>query len=147
MSIFTGYVPCLEGGGIHASGTFEKIPITLQRNQFLIARDVLIFIEQHMGLLTRHSLSSGLASNFSQVAQKLDAAIGHERMTDPITPATIDAYRDAKTAKVRANREIGTLSHVFNIARMTIGGEATSLGRLISEISERNALPARHPDA
>ena len=26
-------------------------------------------------------------------------------------------YRDAQTAKVRANREIATLSHVFNMAR------------------------------
>ncbi|MDD1011813.1 tyrosine-type recombinase/integrase [Pseudomonas shahriarae] len=36
---------------------------------------------------------------------------------DSITPATIAGYRDARTAKVRANREIATLSHVFNIAR------------------------------
>ncbi|MNI47231.1 Phage integrase family protein [compost metagenome] len=36
---------------------------------------------------------------------------------DSITPATIAGYRDARSAKVRANREIATLSHVFNIAR------------------------------
>jgi integrase len=36
---------------------------------------------------------------------------------DSITPATIAGYRDARTAKVRANREIATLSHVFNMAR------------------------------
>jgi integrase len=36
---------------------------------------------------------------------------------DLITPATIAGYRDARSAKVRANREIATLSHVFNIAR------------------------------
>ncbi len=36
---------------------------------------------------------------------------------DSITPATIAGYRDARTAKVRANREIATLSHIFNIAR------------------------------
>lgn len=36
---------------------------------------------------------------------------------DSITPATIAGYRDARTAQVRANREIATLSHVFNIAR------------------------------
>ena len=36
---------------------------------------------------------------------------------DSITPATIAGYRDARTAKVRANREIATLSHIFNMAR------------------------------
>ena len=36
---------------------------------------------------------------------------------DSITPATIAGYRDARSAKVRANREIATLSHIFNIAR------------------------------
>lgn len=36
---------------------------------------------------------------------------------DSITPASIAGYRDARTAKVRANREIALLSHVFNIAR------------------------------
>ena len=36
---------------------------------------------------------------------------------DAITPATIAGYRDARSAKVRANREIATLSHIFNIAR------------------------------
>lgn len=36
---------------------------------------------------------------------------------DSITPATIAGYRDARSAKVRANREIATLSHVFNMAR------------------------------
>lgn len=36
---------------------------------------------------------------------------------DGITPAHIAKYRDARTAPVRANREIATLSHIFNIAR------------------------------
>lgn len=36
---------------------------------------------------------------------------------ESITPATIAGYRDARSAKVRANREIATLSHIFNIAR------------------------------
>jgi len=36
---------------------------------------------------------------------------------DSITPSSIAGYRDARTAKVRANREIATLSHVFNMAR------------------------------
>ena len=36
---------------------------------------------------------------------------------DSITPSSIAGYRDARTAKVRANREIATLSHVFNLAR------------------------------
>ncbi|MFI7801114.1 phage integrase family protein [Pseudomonas sp. DD1] len=36
---------------------------------------------------------------------------------DSITPANIAGYRDARTAKVRANREIALLSHVFNLAR------------------------------
>ena len=36
---------------------------------------------------------------------------------DSITPASIAGYRDARTAKVRANREIALLSHVFNMAR------------------------------
>ncbi len=36
---------------------------------------------------------------------------------DAITPSTIAAYRDRRSAKVRANREIALLSHVFNMAR------------------------------
>ncbi len=36
---------------------------------------------------------------------------------DSITPAMIAGYRDSRTAKVRANREIALLSHVFNTAR------------------------------
>lgn len=36
---------------------------------------------------------------------------------DALTPAMIAQYRDARKAKVRANREIATLSHVFNMAR------------------------------
>lgn len=36
---------------------------------------------------------------------------------DAITTPVIAQYRDARTAKVRANREIALLSHVFTIAR------------------------------
>lgn len=36
---------------------------------------------------------------------------------DSITPHAIAQYRDARTAKVRANREVTLLSHVFNMAR------------------------------
>ncbi|MBJ2230136.1 tyrosine-type recombinase/integrase [Pseudomonas simiae] len=36
---------------------------------------------------------------------------------DSITPSNIAGYRDARTAKVRANRKIALLSHVFNMAR------------------------------
>lgn len=36
---------------------------------------------------------------------------------DAITPAAIASYRDARSAPVRANREIALLSHVFNMAR------------------------------
>ncbi|MNQ75540.1 Phage integrase family protein [compost metagenome] len=36
---------------------------------------------------------------------------------DAITPQVIAQYRDARSAKVRANREISLLSHIFNIAR------------------------------
>ena len=36
---------------------------------------------------------------------------------DAITPQVVAQYRDARTAKVRANREIALLSHVFTIAR------------------------------
>ncbi|GAB7128746.1 tyrosine-type recombinase/integrase [Silvimonas sp. JCM 19000] len=36
---------------------------------------------------------------------------------DAITPQHIAQYRDRRTAKVRANREIALLSHVFNMAR------------------------------
>ncbi|MDF3863515.1 tyrosine-type recombinase/integrase [Pseudomonas denitrificans (nom. rej.)] len=40
-----------------------------------------------------------------------------EAPIDALTPAMIAQYRDARQAKVRANREIATLSHVFNMAR------------------------------
>lgn len=36
---------------------------------------------------------------------------------DGITPQHIARYRDARSAKVRANREITLLSHIFNMAR------------------------------
>ena len=36
---------------------------------------------------------------------------------DAITPSMVAQYRDARTAKTRANREIALLSHVFNMAR------------------------------
>lgn len=36
---------------------------------------------------------------------------------DAITPAIVAQYRDGRTAKTRANREIALLSHVFTIAR------------------------------
>ncbi|MGA3825376.1 tyrosine-type recombinase/integrase [Pseudomonas chlororaphis] len=36
---------------------------------------------------------------------------------ESITPQVIAQYRDARTAKVRANREIALLSHAFTIAR------------------------------
>lgn len=36
---------------------------------------------------------------------------------DAITPQIVAQYRDARTAKVRANREIALLSHVFIIAK------------------------------
>ena len=36
---------------------------------------------------------------------------------DAITPHDIAGYRDARSAKVRANREIALLSHVINMAR------------------------------
>ncbi|UPT39728.1 hypothetical protein LT107_14370 [Pseudomonas amygdali pv. loropetali] len=36
---------------------------------------------------------------------------------DAITPSMVAQYRDARTAKTRANREIALLSHVYNMAR------------------------------
>ncbi|WP_445496748.1 tyrosine-type recombinase/integrase [Pseudomonas sp. 8(2025)] len=36
---------------------------------------------------------------------------------DAITPQVIAQYRDKRTAKVRGNREISLLSHIYNIAR------------------------------
>ncbi|WP_288076900.1 tyrosine-type recombinase/integrase [Pseudomonas sp.] len=36
---------------------------------------------------------------------------------EAITPNLLAQYRDARSAKVRANREISLLSHVFNLAR------------------------------
>ena len=36
---------------------------------------------------------------------------------DAITPSMVAQYRDARTAKTRANREIALLSHIFNMAR------------------------------
>lgn len=36
---------------------------------------------------------------------------------DAVTPAHIAQYRDRRSAKVRANREISLLSHIYNIAR------------------------------
>lgn len=40
-----------------------------------------------------------------------------EAPIEAITPQIIAQYRDKRTAKVRANREISLLSHIYNIAR------------------------------
>jgi len=47
---------------------------------------------------------------------RLQSAFG-EAPIDAITTSVVAQYRDARTAKVRANREIALLSHVFTIAR------------------------------
>jgi integrase len=44
-------------------------------------------------------------------------AIFDDAPIDAITPQHIAQYRDRRSAKVRANREIALFSHVFNIAR------------------------------
>lgn len=36
---------------------------------------------------------------------------------DAVTPQILAQYRDSRTAKVRANREISLISHIYNIAR------------------------------
>ncbi|WP_397452495.1 tyrosine-type recombinase/integrase [Pseudomonas sp. NA-150] len=48
--------------------------------------------------------------------KQLRAAFG-DAPIDAITPQAIAQYRDARTAKVRANREISLLSHIYNMAR------------------------------
>jgi len=47
---------------------------------------------------------------------RLQAAFG-DAPIDAITTSVVAQYRDARIAKVRANREIALLSHVFTIAR------------------------------
>lgn len=44
-------------------------------------------------------------------------AVFKDAPLEAITPAVLAQYRDARTAKVRANREISLLSHIFNLAR------------------------------
>lgn len=44
-------------------------------------------------------------------------AVFNDAPIEAITPAMIAQYRDARSAKTRANREIALLSHVFNMAR------------------------------
>jgi hypothetical protein len=75
--------------------------------------------ERHLrSLHPRHCPQKGTAppegqlSEIKQLRPMFDSA-----PIDSITPATIAGYRDARSAKVRANREIATLYHVFNIAR------------------------------
>lgn len=48
--------------------------------------------------------------------KQLRAAFGSAPV-DAITPHVVAQYRDARTAKVRANREISLLSHIYNVAR------------------------------
>lgn len=48
--------------------------------------------------------------------KQLRAAFGSAPI-DAITPQHIAQYRDKRSAKVRANREISLLSHIFNLAR------------------------------
>lgn len=51
-------------------------------------------------------------AEFKHLRQGFDSA-----PIDAITPSMVAQYRDARTAKTRANREIALLSHVFNMAR------------------------------
>lgn len=44
-------------------------------------------------------------------------AVFDEAPIDAITPSMVAQYRDVRSAKTRANRELALLSHVFNIAR------------------------------
>ncbi|MNJ27777.1 Phage integrase family protein [compost metagenome] len=48
--------------------------------------------------------------------KQLRAAFGNAPI-DAITPQIIAQYRDKRTGKVRANREISLLSHIYNLAR------------------------------
>lgn len=48
--------------------------------------------------------------------KQLRAAFG-DAPIDAITPQMIAQYRDKRTGKVRANREISLLSHIYNMAR------------------------------
>ncbi|WP_323828883.1 tyrosine-type recombinase/integrase [Pseudomonas sichuanensis] len=48
--------------------------------------------------------------------KQLRAAFG-DAPIDAITPQIIAQYRDKRTGKVRANREISLLSHIYNMAR------------------------------
>lgn len=45
------------------------------------------------------------------------SAVFDDAPIDAITPAMIAQYRDKRSAKTRANREIALLSHIFNTAR------------------------------
>ena len=53
--------------------------------------------------------------NIKQIRQLLKAF--DSAPLEALTPHIIAQYRDARTAKVRANREIALLSHAFNMAR------------------------------
>lgn len=53
--------------------------------------------------------------NFAEL-RKL-SAVFDDAPIDAITPAMIAQYRDRRSAKTRANREIALLSHIFNTAR------------------------------
>ena len=44
-------------------------------------------------------------------------AVFDDAPIDAISPSMVAQYRDARSAKTRANRELALLSHVFNIAR------------------------------
>ena len=55
------------------------------------------------------------SDNFSSIRQL--SKVFEDAPIDAITPAMIAQYRDARTGKVRANREIALLSHIFNMAR------------------------------
>lgn len=53
---------------------------------------------------------------YSKMIRQLLGAFDEAPVED-ITPSTIAQYRDARTAKVRANREITLLSFAYNMAR------------------------------
>lgn len=81
----------------------------------MVARTVGDLLRRYTRDILPNKAPKTQAENTKQIRQLLNA-FEHAPL-QAITPYVVAQYRDARSAKVRANREISLLSHAFNLAR------------------------------
>ena len=73
------------------------------------------FIQQSGSIFSANQQRSTQKDNLDSIRQL--RKVFDTAPIDAITPQMIASYRDVRSAKIRANRELALLSHIFNMAR------------------------------